>query len=262
MEVYEGPHLNLTYERENNRLINLWKSSPKTVQAFKQEMLELLTVLEKINPAQILWLQEKFTFKIDEETNSWAEKNIMIPRFKAGFIKIDQDGFHHVAFVVGRDVLAHIGVMDVFDKKSNNVFKPKHFATLKEAKNWLDNESEASVSDTKNENAEIIYKGIDTNGKAIIEIKSPSADIANTIASIKSILEENQFIKNNSEKYSSLSKREKETLKFIIQGSTNEQISEQMFISPHTVRTHRNRIWIKLDIKHFRDCLKYECFFN
>ena len=76
------------------------------------------------------------------------------------------------------------------------------------------------------------------------------------------IIEQSHFIKNNVEKYASLTPGEKETLKFIIKGYTNEQIAEKMYISPHTVRTHRNRIWKKLDIKQFADCLRYQCFFD
>jgi len=67
-------------------------------------------------------------------------------------------------------------------------------------------------------------------------------------------------MKKNIEKYSSLSQREKETLKLITKGYTNKDISIIMHISPNTIRTHRNRIWKKLEIKHFKDCLKYECF--
>jgi FixJ family two-component response regulator len=73
---------------------------------------------------------------------------------------------------------------------------------------------------------------------------------------------QNNFLENNIEKYYSLTSREKEALKFIIKGHTNKQISETMNISQHTSRNHRNRIWQKLEIKYFRDCLKYECFFN
>ena len=43
---------------------------------------------------------------------------------------------------------------------------------------------------------------------------------------------------------------------------TNEQIADKMDISYNTIRTHRTRIWHKLEIKHFADCLKHECFFN
>jgi DNA-binding CsgD family transcriptional regulator len=186
----------------------------------------------------------------------------MKPRFEAGYISQSQDGFHHIAFVVGRDVLAHIKVMSGFDEKSQTVFKPKHFATEKDARDWLKNELLVTVYNNKIQKQEIIYKGIDKDGKAIIEFKKPASEIGRTIKSFKTILEENDFIKNNFEKYCSLSKREKETLKFIIKGGTNEQISEQMSISSNTVRTHRNRIWKKLDIKQFSDCLRYRCLFN
>jgi ATP/maltotriose-dependent transcriptional regulator MalT len=69
-------------------------------------------------------------------------------------------------------------------------------------------------------------------------------------------------MKNNIDKYSCLTPREKETLKFIIKGYTNEQMSKELNVSFQTIRTHRNRIWKKLDIKQFTDCLKYGSFFN
>tara|TARA_R110000772_G_scaffold202935_1_gene313185 strand:+ start:267 stop:1055 length:789 start_codon:yes stop_codon:yes gene_type:complete len=262
MIIYTGPHLVLTYEQDTNRFINSWKSSPTTVEVFKNEMLEYHSALERLNPTQIIWLQQNYTFSIDAETKLWVEEKIMIPRFKAGCISQSIDGFHHIAFVVGRDVLAHIKVMSVFEGKSRNVFKPKHFATEKDARNWLDREILDIVDDGETRKQEITFKGIDTDGKAIIEIKKSASEIGRTIKSLKTILEENDFIKNNIEKYSSLSKREKETLKFVVKGYTNEQISEQMSISSNTVRTHRNRIWKKLDIRQFSDCLRYRCLIN
>ena len=262
MLIYSGPHLILTYEQDNNRFLNSWKSSPTNIEIFKKEMLVYLSALEKINPSQILWLQQNYTFQIDDETKLWVEEKIMKPRIKAGKISQGQDGFHHIAFVVGRDVLAHINVMAVFDEKSRSVFKPRHFATEKDARNWLNRELLVSDFDNEIQKQEIVFKGIDKDGKVIIEFKKPASEIDRTLKSFKSILEENNFIKNNIEKYTSLSKREKETFKFVIKGFTNEQISESMSISSNTVRTHRNRIWKKLDIKHFRDCLRYQCFLN
>jgi DNA-binding CsgD family transcriptional regulator len=262
MEIYCSPYLTITYERDNNRFVSLWKSSPTTVEIFKKEMLEYLTALERLNPNQIIWLQQNYTFQIDDETKLWVEENIMKPRFEAGYISQSQDGFHHIAFVVGRDVLAHIMVMNVFDEKSRSVFKPKHFATEKDARNWLNREILAKVYDDETQKQEITYKGIDKDGNTIIEIKKSASEIDSTLKSLKTILEENDFIKNNIEKYSSLSKREKETLKFIIKGYKNRQISEKMSISSNTVRTHRNRIWKKLDIRQSSDCMRYQCFIN
>jgi len=108
----------------------------------------------------------------------------------------------------------------------------------------------------------IIFKEIDDKGKAVFEFKEDASNFDSTINSFKTIIERSHFIKNNIEKYASLTPREKETLKLIIKGYTNEQISNKMYISFNTVRTHRNSIWKKLEIKHFRDCSKYKCFFN
>ena len=63
------------------------------------------------------------------------------------------------------------------------------------------------------------------------------------------------------QKFQSLTLREKEILAQIIKGLTNNQIADRLFISSNTVRTHRNKIWNKLDIRHFKDCLDYSFFF-
>lgn len=92
--------------------------------------------------------------------------------------------------------------------------------------------------------------------------KQDASNFDSTINSFKTIVERSNFINNNIEKYASLTPREKETLKFIVKGYTNEKISEKMYISFNTVRTHRNNIWKKLEIKQIKDCLTYQCFFD
>jgi DNA-binding CsgD family transcriptional regulator len=48
----------------------------------------------------------------------------------------------------------------------------------------------------------------------------------------------------------SLSKREKEVLKNIVSGLTDREISEKLFISPATAKTHRHKIIKKLGFKN------------
>lgn len=64
------------------------------------------------------------------------------------------------------------------------------------------------------------------------------------------------------QRYHSLTNREKQVFFLVIQGTTNREVAYQLNISPNTVRTHRNRVWKKLNIRHFRDCQKYELFMN
>lgn len=48
----------------------------------------------------------------------------------------------------------------------------------------------------------------------------------------------------------SLSKRELEVIRLIAEGLTNPQISEKLFLSPHTVTTHRRNIFQKLGVNN------------
>ena len=46
-----------------------------------------------------------------------------------------------------------------------------------------------------------------------------------------------------------LTKREVEIIRLVRQNKTTQEIAEQLFVSPHTVETHRKNICVKLDIK-------------
>ena len=262
IELYNGPHLSIIHEKENSRLIMTWESSPISDETYRKELVEHLHVIQKIKPSQVIWLLENLTFKVSDVTKKWVDHNISKPIFTAGYIAKFQDDFDQVAFVVGRDVLSYISVMDIFNKDSSSGFKPNYFATEKEARIWLDEKVAIEGVKSENHNLDITFKGTSDDGKAIFEFREQSSKFNSTISLFKSILEQNYFLKNNISKYSSLTPREEQTLKFIVKGCSNREISDKMNISYNTVRTHRNRIWKKLDIKMFADCLKYEYFFD
>jgi DNA-binding NarL/FixJ family response regulator len=54
-----------------------------------------------------------------------------------------------------------------------------------------------------------------------------------------------------------LTKREKEVIKLIIDGLTNELIAERLFLSPLTVSTHRKNVLSKLNLKNTAMLVKY-----
>ena len=262
MEIYNGAHLFIKYEESYSRLISTWKSSPSHDLAYRKELIEHLHIAQNIKPSQIMWLLENLTFKPSDVTKKWVDENISKPIFKAGFIAKNQDGFDQVAFVVGQDVLAYLETMDIFKRNLTSSFNPKYFATETDARNWLNEKFNTRDTKDQNQSLAITFKGIDDNGEVVFELREQATNFNGTINLFKTIFEQNLFVRNNVEKYSSLTPREKETLKFIVKGYTNKQISEEMDVSHHTIRTHRNRIWQKLDIKQFPNCLKYECFFN
>ena len=262
MEIYNGAHLNIKHEEANSRLICSWKSSPLNDLAYRKELMEHLHIAENIKPSQIMWRLENLTFKVGSISKKWVDENISKPIFKAGFIAKNQDGFDQVAFVVGQDVLAFIETMGIFNENSNSGFNPKYFATETEARNWLNEKFNTKDTKGENQNLEITFKGTDDNGKAVFEFREQSSKFDSTINSFRAIIEQNHFMRNNVGKYYSLTPREKEVLKFLIKGCTNKQVSDKIHVSHHTIRTHRNRIWKKLDVTQVAECLSYQCFFD
>lgn len=59
------------------------------------------------------------------------------------------------------------------------------------------------------------------------------------------------------ERYDRLSDREREVLNLIAQGQTTAEIAEALFLSPHTVQSHREHIMSKLDLHSKADLIKY-----
>jgi DNA-binding CsgD family transcriptional regulator len=54
-----------------------------------------------------------------------------------------------------------------------------------------------------------------------------------------------------------LSERENEIIKHIAEGQTNIQIAENLFLSNHTVNTHRKNIMSKLGVKNTAGIVMY-----
>ncbi|HET8911659.1 MAG TPA: response regulator transcription factor [Ktedonobacteraceae bacterium] len=57
--------------------------------------------------------------------------------------------------------------------------------------------------------------------------------------------------------YSTLTEREREILKLVAEGHTNNQIAERLVISPKTVDTHRTHIMDKLNLHSRAELVKY-----
>ncbi len=68
-----------------------------------------------------------------------------------------------------------------------------------------------------------------------------------------------QRVRTGEEKdsYSSLTEREREILKLVAEGYTNNQIAERLVISPKTVDTHRTHVMDKLNLHSRAELVKY-----
>lgn len=98
-----------------------------------------------------------------------------------------------------------------------------------------------------------IYKTKD----AIISFSQPLHLLQND-SFLKEIVEERfVFFNKNYYKYQSLTEREREILGMIANGDNNKTIAEKLFISFHTVKTHRKNICYKLDTGKLIELVKF-----
>lgn len=260
MRLYNGPFLRVNYEKERKRFVNSWIKSPTTKNQFKDEILQYVRLLKENTFHQILWLQSNFTFEMDDDCKEWFDKTVHGIKTNKSWLTRDSLGYHHLYFVVGENVMAQMEVMGIFKVQTQTKIKPRYFATEQEALKCLDGESDGVKK--KELPIKINYKGTDKNGQTIIEIKDDSSQIESSIKILQSVLEEKEFIKVNKDKFSTLTPREKQILSFIVEGYSNQELSLELGLSANTARTHRNRIWKKLEISSVYEAIKFNVFFK
>ncbi len=82
------------------------------------------------------------------------------------------------------------------------------------------------------------------------------------IVKIGKMIDEDPVANAYFNKFHSLSKREKEILRYVAKGHSSQRIADTLFISIHTVQTHRKNIWNKLDINSYSELIKIAQAFN
>jgi DNA-binding CsgD family transcriptional regulator len=90
----------------------------------------------------------------------------------------------------------------------------------------------------------------DDSGKPLLLIVCavPINPLQHITNKISRLLEENIFIRKQSNNYATLTPRERELMRLIAMGKSNKEISSEMFISVNTTETHRKNIKAKLKV--------------
>lgn len=125
-----------------------------------------------------------------------------------------------------------------------------------------------SVFDT----SEYIFKALKAGAKGYILKESAGEEVVKAIRKVQSgqhyLSQEisetvvTDYIKHrgtDEEKspFKILSKREREILQLIVEGKSNKEISDILFISPKTVETYKSRIMQKLNIRDIPSLVRY-----
>ncbi|HMR90200.1 MAG TPA: helix-turn-helix transcriptional regulator [Saprospiraceae bacterium] len=82
------------------------------------------------------------------------------------------------------------------------------------------------------------------------------------VYNLKKIVDANEKKQRLFPFYQLLTKREREIISLIAKGYTNKQMGEELYLSSHTIRTHRNNIFRKLNINHLRQLLELADLFD
>ncbi len=90
------------------------------------------------------------------------------------------------------------------------------------------------------------HKGMIAAVREIIDVNDERDVI---IQKFKNLVEPTVLQRNKHSLSSELSEREKTILKYVAKGLTNKEIAEKLYLSAHTVITHRKNITTKLGIK-------------
>ncbi len=106
-----------------------------------------------------------------------------------------------------------------------------------------------------------VKASIGTENK-IISLSSPVLGINNLIARVTKTLDQDSYIRANYRRFAELTKREKEIIVLLANGKSTHEIADQLFLSSHTVSTHRKNIIRKIDCKSFAELLKFALAFD
>ena len=125
---------------------------------------------------------------------------------------------------------------------------------------------------TMYESDEYFFQVLDAGASGYVLKKAASADLASAIRSVHAgdvflypsvarrlVSDYLSRVKSGEEQtsYDGLTPREREVLKLIAEGHTNQVIAEKLVISPSTVQTHRTRIMQRLNLHSRAELIQY-----
>ncbi|GAA4340126.1 hypothetical protein GCM10023149_51290 [Mucilaginibacter gynuensis] len=95
----------------------------------------------------------------------------------------------------------------------------------------------------------ILMRNLEDKPLLTITMSFPVDPLQHITTKVSRLLDENNFLRKNSQQFTLLGKREREVLKLLALGQSAGEIGKQLHISSTTVETHRRNIKQKLKVK-------------
>lgn len=253
MIIHDTDLISINYIESKSLLLSKWKRANMTAAEFQKELLQCRDWCCNLRAKRTILNQENFNFVIPDDMYPWIEQEINLPGYKTGV--------EDFAFIVAKDSNAQLSVMQSFDKV-DSIYAPKFFLDHDKAFDWITSSNRDKKQRESNQAPSKFNPQIDIslNGdksRAIVQVEMPIDVLPHSLQAIKRHMATLNFMRENWSKFSHLTKREEGVLRLLAKGLHHRDISEKLFISDKTVKTHRQNIIKKLDAKHLIDLYKY-----
>jgi LuxR family transcriptional regulator len=100
------------------------------------------------------------------------------------------------------------------------------------------------------------------SGLQLMHVSIEVGDTCYAAKKMNYLCEQNEFVRKNYIYYDTLTTREKEIIGMIANGASTCNISDQLFISQHTVNNHRKNILHKLQVKSISELTRFAIAFD
>lgn len=102
----------------------------------------------------------------------------------------------------------------------------------------------------------------DEKGHKLIHIALPATHLETAIFRSQCLTQLNEYAYKNYQRYSALTKREKELIILIAEGKSSGYIAEKLFLSIHTINNHRKNIIRKLGTSSLAELIRFAIAFG
>jgi len=213
-----------------------WQGAPKSDLEFMEDISLVNKVVDDLKPSFILARQGELSLDLSEDVFSWHENQSQSFDFVEKF-----------ACILKKNDSTLIDFYSHANPYNNTSF----FFKEKPAFEWLQSSFTRKQMILENitfslNKDEIVISNLDNTeeGGQLVKL-------------YYRLLSQANFSKANFKKFTSLTQRELQVIALIMKDYNYKQISEKLYLSPDTIKTHKRNIYKKLDINSVSELVKF-----